>query len=101
MRTIYASRRDALVRALAEQAPAVELTGLAAGFHAVARLPEQLDETAIVAAARQRSIGLYGMSGFRSSKATRPPALVLGFGNLAPEAIERGVRAIGDLLRAG
>ncbi len=101
MRTIYASRRDALVRALAEQAPAVELTGLAAGFHAVARLPEQLDETATVAAARKRSIGLYGMSGFRASKATRPPALVLGFGNLAPEAIERGVREIADLLRPG
>ncbi len=101
MRTIYASRRDALVRALAEQAPAVELTGLAAGFHAVARLPEQLDETAIVTAAKQRSIGLYGMSGFRASEAMRPPALVLGFGNLAPEAIERGVRSIGDLLRPG
>jgi GntR family transcriptional regulator/MocR family aminotransferase len=98
MRAIYAARRDVLVRSLAEQAPAVELAGLAAGFHAVARLPERLDETAIVAAARQRSIGLYGMSDYRSSGATHPPELVLGFGNLASEAIERGVRAIADLL---
>jgi GntR family transcriptional regulator / MocR family aminotransferase len=78
LRRMRAGRRDALVRTLAERAPEVEPGGLAAGFHAVARLPEHLDEQTIVAAARMRSIGLYGMSPFRSSGATRPPQLVLG-----------------------
>jgi GntR family transcriptional regulator/MocR family aminotransferase len=100
MRTVYAARRDTLVRALAEHAPEVELTGLAAGFHAVARLPTGLEEEAVISAARSRSIGLYGMSEYRSSGATRPPELVLGFGNVSEEAIEFGIAAISNLLRA-
>jgi GntR family transcriptional regulator / MocR family aminotransferase len=99
MRAVYSARRDTLVRALASSAPGLELRGLAAGFHAVAPLPEHLDEAATVSAARTRSIGLYGMSGFRSSGATRPPELVLGFGNLSEESIEHGIAAIADLLR--
>ena len=99
MRTVYAARRGALVDVLARHAPDVELGGLAAGFHAVARLPDTVDEQAAVAAARERSIGLYGMSGYRSSGATRPPALVLGFGNLSESSIERGIERVGDLLR--
>ncbi len=99
MRTVYAARRGVLVDALARHAPEVELGGLAAGFHAVARLPDTADEQAVVAAARERSIGLYGMSRYRSSGAAGPPALVLGFGNLSESSIERGIDAVGDLLR--
>src|SRR5207344_113199 len=65
MRVRYARRRGALVDALARHAPGVRVTGLAAGFHAVAHLPDGADERRIVAAARERGIGLYGMSGFR------------------------------------
>jgi GntR family transcriptional regulator / MocR family aminotransferase len=99
MRTVYGERRAALVRALARHAPDVELRGLAAGFHAVARLPGQLDEEAVIAAARERSIGLHGMSEARASGATRPPELVIGFGNLSADSIERGIAKIGDILR--
>jgi GntR family transcriptional regulator/MocR family aminotransferase len=99
MRTVYANRRDVLVHALAEHGPDVGVHGLAAGFHAVARLPGQLDEDAIVAAARARSIGLHGMSEFRSNGSTGPPELVLGFGNLTTDAIQRGIREIRDLIR--
>ena len=74
MRDVYGARRDTLVRTLAEQAPHVGLHGLAAGFHAVAQLRAGADEQAIVEAARARSIGLYGMSSFRSERraAVRP-----------------------------
>jgi GntR family transcriptional regulator/MocR family aminotransferase len=99
MRAVYGARRRTLVDALARRAPSVELGGLAAGFHAVARLPEGADEQAVISAARERSVGLYGMSGYRSDGATRPPALVLGFGNLAEPAIVRGVETVADLLR--
>jgi len=39
------------------------------------------------------------MSTFRSTHATTPPQLVLGFGNLTQRAIQKGIAAIGDLLQ--
>ncbi len=98
MRDVYGARRDRLVATLTEHAPHVELHGLAAGFHAVAHLPAGADETSIVAAARTRGIGLYGMSSYRPSGGTGPPQLVLGFGNLTEAAIARGIETIADLL---
>jgi GntR family transcriptional regulator / MocR family aminotransferase len=101
MRGIYGERRTVLADALRRHAPSVELHGLAAGFHAVAQLPEGADEQRVVAAAAERSIKLYPMSMFRASGATEPPSLVLGFGNLSDGEIERGIDAIGDVLSDG
>jgi GntR family transcriptional regulator / MocR family aminotransferase len=98
MRTTYAKRRDVLVDALARHAPSVALTGLAAGFHAVAHLPAPVDEQAVVAAARARLVGLYGMSACRMTRSRTPPQLVLGFGNLSEHSIRAGITAVGDLL---
>ncbi|HMD91560.1 MAG TPA: PLP-dependent aminotransferase family protein [Trebonia sp.] len=97
MRTVYAGRRAALIAALARHAPGIRLTGLAAGFHAVAHLPAAADEQAVVAAARERQVGLYGMSDFRAV-AAGPPQLVLGFGQVPERAIEPGIAAVADLL---
>jgi GntR family transcriptional regulator / MocR family aminotransferase len=98
MRAVYAARRARLVTALGHHAPAVRLTGLAAGFHAVAHLPDGADEPGIVAAAAARQVGLYGMSAFRASGAADPPQLVLGFGNTGERVIEPGIAAVADLL---
>ena len=99
MRALYARRRTALISALRALAPGVSLTGLAAGFHAVAHLPDGADEQAIVAAARERSVGLYGMAALRAPGTPAPPQLVLGFGNVPERAIEPGIAAVADLLR--
>ena len=48
MRLVYGGRRKVLVDALRRHAPEVEVTGLAAGFHAVARLPDGISEQAVV-----------------------------------------------------
>ncbi|MEU5890921.1 PLP-dependent aminotransferase family protein [Streptomyces sp. NPDC047461] len=101
MRTTYATRRTALVETLAAHAPAVRLSGLAAGFHAVAHLPATADEHALVGAARTRGVGLYGMSACRTSQAAAPPQLVLGFGDVTERAIAEGVAAVADLLDGG
>jgi len=99
MRTRYAGRRAALVAALERHAPGVPLTGLAAGFHGVVRLPDGADEKAVVAEGMRRSIGLYGMATYRAVS-SGPPELVLGFGNLSESRIEHGIAAVADLLRA-
>ncbi len=99
IRGVYARRRLRLTRALAAYAPQVELQGLEAGFHAVLQLPDDADEQAVIAAARERGVGLYPMSAYRMSGLTTPPQLVLGFGNVSDDAVERGIARIGDLLR--
>jgi GntR family transcriptional regulator/MocR family aminotransferase len=98
MRAEYAARRDVLIDALARHAPAVRLTGLAAGFHAVAHLPAGASEAAVIGAARSRSVGLYGMSTYRAGHGAEPPQLVLGFGNTGQRAIEAGLAVLGELL---
>jgi GntR family transcriptional regulator/MocR family aminotransferase len=98
MRAEYAARREVLVHALARHAPGVRLTGLAAGFHAVAHLPPPATEDDVIQQARSRSVGLYGMSAYRASHAPDPPQLLLGFGNTSQRAIQTGITLIGDLL---
>ncbi len=100
MRKVYAGKRDALLDALGQHAPSVTLTGLAAGFHAVAHLPAGASEADVVSSAKQRSIGLYGMSANRADNSTDPPQLVLGFGNLSESSIRDGIAAVADLLGA-
>lgn len=96
MRKVYAGKRAALVAAVAEHAPTVILSGLAAGFHAVASLPAGADEASVIARARERGVGLYGMGAHRSSGG--PPQLILGFGQLSERAIQQGIAGIADLL---
>jgi DNA-binding transcriptional MocR family regulator len=41
------------------------------------------------------------MSRYRASGCTRPPQLVLGFGDLSEASIKRGIATISDLLKEG
>ncbi|MFD5447780.1 PLP-dependent aminotransferase family protein [Streptomyces sp. NPDC127100] len=77
----YRRRRDALVAALAGRAPEVRVTGIAAGLHAVLRLPPGTEQQTVRAAAWQ-SLGLYGLSLFRHPEAVTEPldAVVVGYG---------------------
>lgn len=70
------------------------IRGIAAGLHVVAELPPETDEAAAVAAAREGSVGVYGMADHRFPGSSGPPALVLGYGGFAPKAIEAGVRRL-------
>jgi len=98
MRAEYAARRDVLVQALAVHAPRVRLSGLAAGFHAVAHLPTGTAEHDVIQQARSRAVRLYGMSTYRADHSPHPPQLVLGFGNTTQRAIQTGIALISDLL---
>ena len=69
------------------------------GFHAVAQLAPGASETATVEAAWTRRRNLR-MSANRSTRASDPPHLVLGFGNLSQRAIIEGITQIAPLLQS-
>ncbi len=98
MRGVYSHRRRVLADAVLQAAPLARLSGLAGGFHALLHLPEGASEAAVVAAARERSIGLYPLSGYRTQVRPAAPALVIGFGNCSTENITAGIAEIADLL---
>lgn len=99
MRTVYAARRGAVTDAFARHVPGMRLTGLAAGFQAVAPLPRGADETAVIVAALERRVGLHGIGTYHGNPDTAvPPALVMGFGNVRERAIEPAIAAVADLL---
>ncbi|MEU4254911.1 PLP-dependent aminotransferase family protein [Streptomyces fradiae] len=75
----YRRRRDQLVAALAERAPGVRVTGIAAGLHAVLTLPPGT-ERAVLRAAALQGLALQGLDAFRHPDT--PPgrdALVVGY----------------------
>jgi GntR family transcriptional regulator/MocR family aminotransferase len=60
----YRRRRDQLVAALAERAPHIRVTGIAAGLHAVLELPPGTERSVVQGAAWQ-GLALAGLSRFR------------------------------------
>ncbi|WP_206507143.1 MocR-like pyridoxine biosynthesis transcription factor PdxR [Streptomyces chrestomyceticus] len=66
MRLRYRRRRDQLVTALAEQAPHVRVSGIAAGLHVVLELPPGTEQS-VVQAARWQGLALEGLSTFAHS----------------------------------
>jgi GntR family transcriptional regulator/MocR family aminotransferase len=83
---------------LAQHAPGLRLTGLAAGFHGVLHLPAGLDEEDVVGRAAERSVSVRGLRGF-SIDPPHEAALVIGFGNADEERIAGGVRVLADVTR--
>ncbi|MEV0121777.1 PLP-dependent aminotransferase family protein [Streptomyces sp. NPDC050703] len=95
MRQRYRRRRDLLVSALAERAPHITATGVAAGLHAVLRLPPGTEASAAKAAAWQ-GIAVEGLAEFRHPQATMPAAdgLVVGYSTPAEHAYGAAVDAL-------
>ncbi|MGW1981649.1 MocR-like pyridoxine biosynthesis transcription factor PdxR [Streptomyces collinus] len=76
----YRRRRDALAAAVADRAPEVRVTGIAAGLHAVLRLPPGTEQS-VVQAATWQGLALHGLSFHRHPTAVAEPldALVVGY----------------------
>lgn len=95
----YRTRRDALVAAVAAELPGASVEGIAAGLHAVVRLPAGADEVATVRAAGERGIALEGLAGFRRAGPPTHPALVVGYANLPEQTIARGIAELAKAVR--
>ncbi|MFD9071084.1 MocR-like pyridoxine biosynthesis transcription factor PdxR [Streptomyces lasiicapitis] len=97
MRQRYRRRRDHLVTALADRAPHITVTGIAAGLHAVLRLPPGTEASAVKAAAWQ-GVGLEGLSDYRHPAATAsmraPDGLVVGYATPPEHAYAAAVEAL-------
>ncbi|MFF7985700.1 PLP-dependent aminotransferase family protein [Streptomyces sp. NPDC007901] len=94
----YRERRDALVAALAEHFPHARVSGIAAGLHAIAELPEGYGPESRfvrrVAAAGVAVRPLGECAHARSDDST--VRLVLGYAHLPPARIREGVRLMAE-----
>jgi GntR family transcriptional regulator/MocR family aminotransferase len=81
-RLVYRRRRDRLVDAVRRAAPAVAVTGIAAGLHALLTLPDGCDEERIAARAADRGLAVSPLGAFMRAPGLRAygPALVIGYG---------------------
>ncbi|MFH8489962.1 MocR-like pyridoxine biosynthesis transcription factor PdxR [Streptomyces longisporoflavus] len=102
MRQRYRHRRDQLVAALATHAPHISPTGIAAGLHAVLRLPPGTEQSTAKAAAWQ-GLALEGLAGFRHPQATMPASdgLVVGYSTPPEHAYGAALEALCRALPPG
>jgi GntR family transcriptional regulator/MocR family aminotransferase len=89
-RLSYRRRRDRLIAALDRYAPAVRLTGIAAGLHAVAELASG-DEGDVVARAAKHGVAVEGLNHYAAIEDDTRPALVIGYGRPAEHAFSTAV----------
>jgi GntR family transcriptional regulator/MocR family aminotransferase len=99
MRSLYRRRRDVLLAALGEHVPELEPTGIAAGLHFVAYLPDGVDETAVVEAAARRGLAVYGLAPYRIAYDGRP-GLIFGYATLDERALTEGVEILAEAIAA-
>lgn len=99
-RLAYRRRRDRLIAALRRDAPHVRVTGIAAGLHALAELPANHDERAVVARAAEHGLALEGLDAYRASGERHGPALVVGYGTPPEHAFTAAVARLGAALSA-
>jgi GntR family transcriptional regulator / MocR family aminotransferase len=98
----YRRRRDRLIGALAERVPGTQVTGIAAGLHAVVRLrPDQsaAGETAIVSRAARAGLAIAGLSTYtHEPRPEAPAALVIGYGTPPDHAYSGALERLCDIL---
>ncbi|MHB1808890.1 MAG: MocR-like pyridoxine biosynthesis transcription factor PdxR [Solirubrobacteraceae bacterium] len=92
------ARRDALIEALRRHVPGAEPSGIAAGLHAVVRLPAPLPAQLLWRSAAARSLAIYPLSFHAVRPTPETDALVMGYASLSEAAIEEGVRLLAEVL---
>jgi GntR family transcriptional regulator/MocR family aminotransferase len=102
VRLAYRRRRDRLVAALHASAPQVRVTGIAAGLHAVLRLPPGPREDALVARAARHGLAIEGLSSYAMpGHDGGGPALVVGYATPPGHAYSTAVARLCAVLAPG
>ncbi|MFC5200102.1 MULTISPECIES: MocR-like pyridoxine biosynthesis transcription factor PdxR [Streptomyces] len=100
-RRAYRERRDALVAALAEYFPGTEVSGIAAGLHVIATLPERYgprDDFLLRATAA--GVTVRPLTDYERAVSAGGVRLVLGYAHRSPARIREGVRLLAEAVRA-
>ncbi|MFI6287877.1 PLP-dependent aminotransferase family protein [Streptomyces sp. NPDC051018] len=92
----YRERRDVLVGALAEFFPGTEVSGIAAGLHIIARLPQRYGpEDRFLGCAARAGVAVRALTDHEQVPVRDTGVrLVLGYAHLAPSEIVRGVELL-------
>jgi len=99
-RLAYRQRRDRLVGELRRQVPGVGVSGIAAGLHALVRLPAGVAEEDVIAGAAARGLALDGLTSFRAGgPEVAAPALVVGYATPPGHAFSTCVARLCAVLR--
>ncbi|WP_405917693.1 PLP-dependent aminotransferase family protein [Streptomyces sp. NBC_00728] len=97
----YRERRDVLVAALEEHFPGTEVSGIAAGLHVVAALPDRYGPPDRFLARTTAAGVVVRLSEHYGETAGDEVRLVLGYAHLPPARIRDGVRLMADAVRDG
>lgn len=99
MRSVYASRNNALRGVLADAAPWLDVDNGAAGLHLIARLRStDLDEAAVLAAADAASVGLLGLITHHRTRAAGA-GFAIGFSRPSEHHFPAALEQLDNLLR--
>jgi GntR family transcriptional regulator / MocR family aminotransferase len=103
MRGRYRRRRDAAVDALAALAAEITVTGIAAGLHLVAALPEHVPAQVVVDRCAVRRVRIEPLTSYRTDAAPMdtPSALVLGYGASSERRLRAGIEQLAATLGTG
>ncbi|MEU0589223.1 PLP-dependent aminotransferase family protein [Streptomyces sp. NPDC006132] len=102
----YRERRDALVAALEEHFPGAEVSGIAAGLHVIATLPERYGpEERFLARVTAAGVAVRPLSSCTHTRPEDPAGakkvrLVLGYAHVPPARIAEGVRLMAQAATA-
>jgi len=98
-RLAYRRRRDRLIGALATAVPEVRVVGIAAGLHALVRLPGGVSERDVVTRAAARGLAVHGLATTRAGEQDLGPALIVGYATPPPYAFSTAVARLCAALR--
>ena len=98
-RLAYRRRRDRLIAALAAAVPDVRVAGIAAGLHALVRLPGGVAERDVVTRAAARGLAVHGLATTQAGEQNLGPALIIGYATPPPYAISTAIARLCAALR--
>jgi GntR family transcriptional regulator/MocR family aminotransferase len=93
LRRRYGQRREALLQVLERYLPRWQVMGVAGGLHLVVRLPDDVSESGLVAAAEDQGVLVLGVETMRVEH-PYGPALVLSFARATADMLDEAVRRL-------